>query len=46
MNAAWREEAVEFVTNTPEQYAAIIREEYERAARIIQQAGIKPENKK
>lgn len=44
LKAAWSDKAVEFVANTPEQYAAKIRDEYERTALIIKQAGIKPEN--
>lgn len=44
LKAAWSDKAVEFVPNTPEQYAAKVREEFERTAQIIKQAGIKPEN--
>lgn len=41
LKAAWADKAVEFVANTPEQYAAKIREELDRTAQIIKQAGIK-----
>jgi tripartite-type tricarboxylate transporter receptor subunit TctC len=41
LKTAWADKAVEFVPNTPEQYATKIREEFERTAQIIKQAGIK-----
>lgn len=44
LKTAWADKAVAFESNTPEQYAAKIRDEYERTAQIIKQAGIKPEN--
>jgi tripartite-type tricarboxylate transporter receptor subunit TctC len=34
---------VEFTPNTPEQYTAKLRDEFDRTAQIIKQAGIKPE---
>jgi tripartite-type tricarboxylate transporter receptor subunit TctC len=43
LKSAWADKAVAFEPNSPEQYAVKIREEYERTAQIIKQAGIKPE---
>ena len=44
LKTAWADKAVEFTPNTPEQYTAKIRDEFERTAQIIKQVGIKPEN--
>ena len=41
LKASWNEKAVEFVPNMPEQYAAKIRDEFEKTAQIIKQAGIR-----
>lgn len=43
LKTAWADKAVEFVPNTPAQYSAKIRAEFERIAQIIKQAGIKPD---
>ena len=41
LKASWNEKAVEFVPNMPEQYAAKIRDEFDKTAQIIKQAGIR-----
>ncbi len=40
LKVAWADKAVDFVPNTPEQYTAKIRDEFDRTAQIIKQAGI------
>jgi hypothetical protein len=34
---------MEVVTNTPEQFAAKVRSEYERYGKLVRAAGIKPQ---
>jgi len=43
MKDLWKTKAVEFVPNTPEQFAAKTREDYEKTGALIKAAGIKPE---
>lgn len=43
MKAAWAAKAVEFVPNTPGEFAAKIREDYDKTAALIKAANIKPE---
>lgn len=43
MKELWATKAIEFVPNTPEQFAAKIREDYDRTAALIKAANIKPE---
>ena len=43
MKEAWAAKAVEFVPNTPEQFAAKIREDFDRTAALIKAADIRPE---
>jgi tripartite-type tricarboxylate transporter receptor subunit TctC len=43
LKAAWAERAVEFTPNTPEQYAARVRDEFDKNALIIKQASIRAE---
>jgi tripartite-type tricarboxylate transporter receptor subunit TctC len=40
---AWASKGVEFSPNTPEQYAAKLRDEYEKTGVVIKAAGIKPD---
>ena len=39
----WTGKGVEFIPNTPEQFAAKVREDYEKTGKIIKAAGIKPD---
>jgi tripartite-type tricarboxylate transporter receptor subunit TctC len=43
MKEAWANKAIEFVPNTPEQFAATIRHEFDKTAALIKAADIKPE---
>lgn len=43
MKDAWTAKAVEYAPNTPEQFAAKIRSDYDKTAALIKAAGIKPE---
>jgi tripartite-type tricarboxylate transporter receptor subunit TctC len=43
MKASWAAKAIEFVPNTPEQFAAKVQLDYGRTAALIKAAGIKPE---
>jgi tripartite-type tricarboxylate transporter receptor subunit TctC len=43
MKEQWAAKAVEFVPNTPEQFAAKTRADYDNTAALIKAAGIKPE---
>ena len=43
MKDAWTAKAVEYTPNTPEQFAAKLRSDYEKTAALIKAAGIKPE---
>jgi tripartite-type tricarboxylate transporter receptor subunit TctC len=43
MKDLWKTKAVEFVPNTPEQFAAKTRDDYEKTAALIRAAGIKAE---
>ena len=43
MKEAWTAKAVEFVPNTPDQFAAKMRDDYEKTGALIKAAGIKPE---
>ena len=43
MKEVWAAKAVEFVPNTPEQFAAKTREDYDKTTVLIKAAGIKPE---
>ncbi len=43
MKELWAGKGVEFTPGTPEFYAERFKQEYERAAAVIKQAGIKPE---
>lgn len=43
LKEAWAAKGVEFTPNTPEQYAARVRDDYDKAAAVIKAAGIKPE---
>jgi tripartite-type tricarboxylate transporter receptor subunit TctC len=43
MKDAWTAKAVEFVPNTPDQFAAKMRDDYEKTGALIKAAGIKPE---
>jgi tripartite-type tricarboxylate transporter receptor subunit TctC len=44
LKEAWAAKAVEFHANTPEQFAAKTRRDYESTAALIKAAGIKPES--
>ena len=44
MKEAWTAKAVEFVPNTPEQFAAKIRDEFDKTAALVKAVGIKPES--
>ena len=39
----WTSKGVDFIPNTPEQFAARVREDYDNVGRIIKAAGIKAE---
>jgi tripartite-type tricarboxylate transporter receptor subunit TctC len=43
MKEAWANKAIEFVPNTPEQFAATIKNEFDKTAALIKAADIKPE---
>jgi tripartite-type tricarboxylate transporter receptor subunit TctC len=43
LKEAWAAKAVEFQANTPEQFAAKTRRDYEKTSTLIKAAGIKPE---
>jgi tripartite-type tricarboxylate transporter receptor subunit TctC len=43
MKAVWAAKAIEYVPNTPEQFAAKIREDFDRTAALIKAADIKPD---
>jgi tripartite-type tricarboxylate transporter receptor subunit TctC len=43
MKDAWTAKAVEFVPNTPDQFGAKMRDDYEKTGALIKAAGIKPE---
>ena len=43
MRELWASKGVDFIPNTPEQFAARVRDDYENIGRIIKAAGIKPE---
>jgi tripartite-type tricarboxylate transporter receptor subunit TctC len=43
MKASWAAKAIEFVPNSPEQFAAKVQLDYDRTAALIKAAGIKPE---
>ncbi len=43
MRNLWASKGVEFLPNTPEQFAAKIRQDYESTGRLLKAAGIKPE---
>ena len=43
LKAAWADRAVEFLPNSAEQYGAKIRDEFEKTAQVIKQAGIRPD---
>jgi tripartite-type tricarboxylate transporter receptor subunit TctC len=43
MKEMWVAKGVEFTPNTPEQFAAKIREDYENTGKLIKAAGIKPD---
>jgi tripartite-type tricarboxylate transporter receptor subunit TctC len=43
MKAVWASKAIEYVPNTPEQFTAKIREDFDRTAALIKAADIKPE---
>ena len=44
MKEVWAAKAVEFVPNTPEQFAAKIRDEFDKTAALVKAVGIKPES--
>ena len=43
MKELWLSKGVDFKPGTPEQFAAKFKEEYERTAVVIREAGVKPE---
>lgn len=43
MKEMWAGKGVEFIPNIPEQFAAKVRDDYERTGRLIKAAGIKPD---
>jgi tripartite-type tricarboxylate transporter receptor subunit TctC len=43
MRELWASKGVDFMPNTPEQFAAKVREDYDNVGRLIKAAGIKPE---
>jgi tripartite-type tricarboxylate transporter receptor subunit TctC len=43
MRQLWATSGMEVVTNTPEQFAAKVRSEYERYGKLVRAAGIKPQ---
>ena len=43
MKDAWAAKAVDYAPNTPEQFAAKVRRDYDKTAALIKAAGIKPE---
>ncbi|MBC7780654.1 MAG: tripartite tricarboxylate transporter substrate binding protein [Proteobacteria bacterium] len=43
MKAAWAAKAIEFVPNTPEQFAAKVKTDFDKTAALIKAADIKPE---
>ncbi|MCE2946036.1 MAG: Bug family tripartite tricarboxylate transporter substrate binding protein [bacterium] len=43
MKASWASKAIEFVPNTPEQFAAKLQLDYDRTTALIKAAGIRPE---
>jgi len=43
MKALWRGKGVEFVPGTPEHFAAKFRQDFEKTAAMIREAGVKPE---
>lgn len=43
MKEAWTAKAVEFIPNTPEQFTAKLRDDYNKTAALIKAADIKPE---
>jgi tripartite-type tricarboxylate transporter receptor subunit TctC len=43
MRQDWAGKAIEFAPNTPEQFGAKIRDEFDKTAALIKAADIKPE---
>jgi tripartite-type tricarboxylate transporter receptor subunit TctC len=43
LKAVWSAKAIEYIPNTPEQFAAKIREDFDRTAALIKAADIKPD---
>lgn len=43
MKALWAGKGVEFTPGTPEHFAARLKQEYEKTAAVIREAGVKPE---